>query len=225
WGWFIVPTPSYVESSAYGPVPMREVEWVEIDPIEQRHIGRLVPPLIIDHTLALIQQLAGQGISAQAERHRWALLDEYDPVVGVHPLRLADSQIVPRLELAKRNQPVRAALTNTIHVLRAVRVTHEVGSRLLHHANTATGLLAPPGEAQIVAILQQQAGGQTVAQSVREHGLSEATFYAWKSKYAGASVAELTRPKHLEEENRKLKQMFADLSLENQAIKEILRKK
>jgi putative transposase len=80
-------------------------------------------------------------------------------------------------------------------------------------------------EAQIVAILQQQQSGQTVAQIVREHGLSEATFYAWKSKYAGASVAELTRLKHLEEENRRLKQMFADLSLENQAIKEILRKK
>jgi len=80
-------------------------------------------------------------------------------------------------------------------------------------------------EAQIVAILQQQASGQTVAQIVREHGLSEATFYAWKSKYAGASVTELTRLKHLEEENRKLKQMFADLSLEHQAIKEILRKK
>jgi glycosyltransferase A (GT-A) superfamily protein (DUF2064 family) len=48
-------------------------------------------------------------------------------------------------------------------------------------------------EAQIVAILQQQASEQTVAQIVREHGLSEATFYAWKSKYAGASVAELTR--------------------------------
>lgn len=60
---------------------------------------------------------------------------------------------------------------------------------------------------------------------MREHGLSEATFYAWKSKYAGARMAELTRLKHLEEENRKLKQMFADLSLENQVIKEILQKK
>ena len=80
-------------------------------------------------------------------------------------------------------------------------------------------------EAQIVAILQQQASEQTVAQIVREHGLSEATFYAWKSKYAGASVAELTRLKHLEDENKRLKQMFADLSLENQAFKEILRKK
>lgn len=46
---------------------------------------------------------------------------------------------------------------------------------------------------------------------VREHGLSEATFYAWKSKYAGASVAELTRLKHLEEENRKLKQLSCSL--------------
>ena len=48
-----------------------------------------------------------------------------------------------------------------------------------------------------MAILQQQASGQTVAQIVREHGLSEATFYAWKSKYAGASVTELTRLKQL----------------------------
>jgi putative transposase len=54
-------------------------------------------------------------------------------------------------------------------------------------------------EAQIVAILQQQQSGQTVAQMVSEHGLSEATFYAWKSKYAGASVAELTWLKHLGE--------------------------
>jgi putative transposase len=53
---------------------------------------------------------------------------------------------------------------------------------------------------------------------VREHGLSDATFYAWNSKYTGASVAELTRLKHLEEENRCLKQMSADLSLKNQTI-------
>jgi putative transposase len=76
-----------------------------------------------------------------------------------------------------------------------------------------------------VVILQQQASGQTVAHIVREHGLSEAAFYAWKSKYAGASVAELTWLKHLEEENCKLKQMFADLSLEHQATKELLQKK
>ena len=57
-------------------------------------------------------------------------------------------------------------------------------------------------EAQLVAIRHQQQRGQTVAQMVR-HGLSEATFYAWKSKYAGASVAELTRLKHLAEEKRK----------------------
>ena len=64
-----------------------------------------------------------------------------------------------------------------------------------------------------------------MAQIVREHGLSEAPFFTRKSKYAGASVAELTRLKHLEEENRRLKQLFADLSLENQAMKEILRRK
>lgn len=65
WGWFLVPVPGYVESSAYGPVPTREVEWVELDPIEQRHIGRLVPPQILDHTPALLHQLAAYGISSQ----------------------------------------------------------------------------------------------------------------------------------------------------------------
>jgi len=80
-------------------------------------------------------------------------------------------------------------------------------------------------ESQIVAILKQQESGQTVAQIAREHGISEATFYTWKSKYGGMQVSELTRLKELEEENRRLKQMYADLSLENQAIKEVLRKK
>jgi putative transposase len=61
-------------------------------------------------------------------------------------------------------------------------------------------------------MLQQQANGKTVSQIVREPGLRKATSYAWKSKCAGASVAELTRLKHLEEEHRKLKQLSADLS-------------
>lgn len=65
WGWFIIPVPGYVESSAYGPVLERTVEWVELDPIEQRRIGRLVPPQILDHTPALLQQLAVYGIQSQ----------------------------------------------------------------------------------------------------------------------------------------------------------------
>ena len=80
-------------------------------------------------------------------------------------------------------------------------------------------------EAQIVAILQQQQSGQTVPHIVREHGISEATFYTWKTKYAGLQVSELTRLKHLEAENQRLKQRYAELSLENHAIKEVLRKK
>ncbi len=70
----------------------------------------------------------------------------------------------------------------------------------------------------MVAILQQQASGQIRAQIVRVHGLSEATSYAWESKYAGASVAELTQLNHLEEENYKLKQVFANLSLKTRYI-------
>lgn len=72
-------------------------------------------------------------------------------------------------------------------------------------------------ESQIVAILKQQDNGQTVAQISREHGISDATFYAWKAKYGGMQVTEVKRIKELEEENRRLKKMYrtggpADLS-------------
>ena len=80
-------------------------------------------------------------------------------------------------------------------------------------------------EAQIIGILRQQGQGQTVAQICREHGLSEPTFYQWKSKYGGLEVTELQRLRHLEDENRRRKQLVADLSLENQVVKEVLRKK
>ena len=80
-------------------------------------------------------------------------------------------------------------------------------------------------EAQILGILRQQDQGQTVAQICREHGLSEPTFYAWKSKFGGVSVSELQRLKPLEEKNRRLQQLYAELSLEHPVIKEVLRKK
>ena len=64
-----------------------------------------------------------------------------------------------------------------------------------------------------------------MAQICREHSLSEPTFYSWKGKFGGMSVSELQRLKHLEEENRRLKQLYAELSLEHQVIKEVLRKK
>ncbi len=59
----------------------------------------------------------------------------------------------------------------------------------------------------------------------RKHGTSAATYYHWKSKYAGAGVAELKRLRELEAENSKLKRMYADLALENAAIKEVLNRK
>jgi len=80
-------------------------------------------------------------------------------------------------------------------------------------------------EAQILGILRHQDQGQTVAQICREHSLSEPTFYSWKSKFGGMSVSELQRLKSLEEENRRLKQLYAELSLEHPVIKEVLRKK
>ena len=80
-------------------------------------------------------------------------------------------------------------------------------------------------EPQIVGILKQQDGGQTVAQISREHGVSEATFYNWKAKYGGMQVSEVKRLKDLEDENRRLKKMFAELSLQHEITKEALLKK
>jgi putative transposase len=80
-------------------------------------------------------------------------------------------------------------------------------------------------ESQIVAILKEGEAGVPVAQIMRKHGISQATYYNWKSKYGGTSVAELKRLKELEAENAKLKRMYADLALENAAIKEVLGRK
>lgn len=80
-------------------------------------------------------------------------------------------------------------------------------------------------ESQIVAILQEGEAGLPVAQILRKYGISQATYYNWKSKYGGTSVAELKRLKELEAENAKLKRMYADLALENAAIKDVLGRK
>jgi putative transposase len=80
-------------------------------------------------------------------------------------------------------------------------------------------------ESQIVSILHEGDAGLPVAQILRKYGISQATYYSWKSKYGGASVAELKRLKELEVENAKLKRMYAELALENTAIREVLSRK
>lgn len=76
-------------------------------------------------------------------------------------------------------------------------------------------------EAQIIGILKQVEAGRQVKDVCREHGISDATYYQWKSKYGGMEAADIKRLRDLEDENRKLKMMVADLSLENRAIKEV----
>ena len=80
-------------------------------------------------------------------------------------------------------------------------------------------------ESQIVQILKSVEAGRTVKEVCREHGISDATYYNWKSKYGGMEASDVKRLKELEEENRRLKQMFADLSLENRALKDVIEKK
>lgn len=78
---------------------------------------------------------------------------------------------------------------------------------------------------QIAKILKEFDNGKAVAELTREYGISSATFYKWRSKYAGLNGKELKRIKQLEEENRKLKQMYANLALDHQMAKEIIEKK
>jgi putative transposase len=78
-------------------------------------------------------------------------------------------------------------------------------------------------ESQIVGILGEGEAGLPVAEICRKHGISNATYYQWKSKYSGVSASELI--KELEAENSKLKRMYAELALENTAIKDVLSRK
>ena len=80
-------------------------------------------------------------------------------------------------------------------------------------------------ESQIVGILAEDESGLAVGDVCRKHGISNATYYQWKSKYAGVSANELKRIKDLEAENGKLKRMYAELALENTAIKDVLSRK
>ncbi len=80
-------------------------------------------------------------------------------------------------------------------------------------------------ESQIAAILKEADAGMKVADVCRSHGISQPTFYNWKSKYGGLEVSELRRIKELEGEHAKLKRMYADLAMENHALKELIGKK
>lgn len=80
-------------------------------------------------------------------------------------------------------------------------------------------------ETQIFSILKEFDAGKNIQEISREHGVSKATIYNWKAKYGGMEMNELKRFKELEEENRKLKQMYTDLALDNKMLKDILGKK
>ncbi|MBW8015098.1 MAG: transposase [Planctomycetes bacterium] len=79
-------------------------------------------------------------------------------------------------------------------------------------------------ETKILAILKEAEAGMTVAEISRKYGISNGTFYNWKSKFAGMSGSEIRRMRQLEQENNKLKHMYADLSLENNVLKELIEK-
>ena len=80
-------------------------------------------------------------------------------------------------------------------------------------------------EERIVKVLKEYAGGREIKDICRELGISSTTFYNWRKKYSGMESSQLKRLKELEEENKKLKQMYADVSLDNTMLKDVLSKK
>ena len=80
-------------------------------------------------------------------------------------------------------------------------------------------------DTQIISLLREVESGMKVEEICREHGISSATYYKWKSKFGGMDASELKRIRELEEENAKLKRMYADVSLENLAMKDLFSKK
>ena len=79
-------------------------------------------------------------------------------------------------------------------------------------------------ESQIVCILKEAEAGMSVPEVCRKHGVGQSTFYKWRSKYGGMEASDICRMKELEEENRRLKQMYAELSLKSQMQEEIIKK-
>ena len=80
-------------------------------------------------------------------------------------------------------------------------------------------------ESQIVAVLKEAETGIPVQEVCRKHGISYATYYNWKSKYGGMEASDLRRMKEMEQELHQLKRMYADMALENRALKDLIEKK
>ena len=80
-------------------------------------------------------------------------------------------------------------------------------------------------EPQILAILRQAEGGVPVSELWREHGMSNASFYKWRSKYGGMDASMISQMKALEDENRRLKKMYAEMSMQAELLKEAIGKK
>jgi len=80
-------------------------------------------------------------------------------------------------------------------------------------------------EEQIIGVLREQEAGLSTVEVCRKHGISTATFYAWKAKFGGMDVSEAKRLKQLEDENAKLKRLLADAMLDNAALKDLVAKK
>ena len=80
-------------------------------------------------------------------------------------------------------------------------------------------------EQQIIAVLNEADSGMPIGELCRKHGISNASFYQWRKKFGGMNETDLKRLRHLEEENRRLKHMYAELSIDHRILKDVVEKK
>ena len=80
-------------------------------------------------------------------------------------------------------------------------------------------------EQQIIAVLNEADSGMPIGELCRKHGISNASFYQWRKNFGGMNETDLKRLRHLEEENRRLKHMYAELSIDHRILKDVVEKK
>jgi len=197
--------------------------------VEQRHALHVVghrEEVERPEGLQLVAQLAerpqvarqGGGVTGDVHHGSGSAVDDLLHDAAARPLaRRVEDHEVERLVVGRREHPVDGAGLDD-------RVRAEVG-----HGVEARGPVALDGDDPAPGVLEeprkQADAGVKVQDICRQHGISDATYYKWKSKYGGMEASDIKRLREVETENSKLKRMFADLALENRALKDLIEKK
>ena len=191
---------------------------------------RVSKDLLMDIIRAGAQQLIAQALKVEVTELLATYADQRDEqgharvvLSGHHPERDIQTGMgpvtvrVPKVR-SRQGDPVRLCKLPHIEDSQFVELSGKMPQEVLMKRTRFS-------ESQIVAILKQADAGIKIKDLCRQHGISDATYYNWKAKYGGLEASDLKRLKEMEGELSKLKRMYADLALENRALKDLIEKK